>query len=256
MTDTASQIKAASLGKTHLFFLGQAGYVIKSPEGKLLGIDLYLSDCVERVEGHVGFKRLLPKLLSPDELTFDVLVATHPHCDHFDVDALPRLMNGGHTKLFASKNCRALAEKNSMTDTDIEYVAPGDSTEAGGFRLDFVTCDHGDGAPDAFGVMVSVGGIRIFETGDTCLRLDRLDEYRAFGKIDALIAPINGAFGNLDEIGCAKLSLALSPRYTIPCHFGMFAAHGGDPGRFIAAMKDICPQNEFKLMAMGEKITF
>ena len=68
MKDFALQVLTAPLGKTHLFSVGQAGFIIKSKSGQLLAIDLYLSDCVERVEGNVGFKRLLPKILNPDDL--------------------------------------------------------------------------------------------------------------------------------------------------------------------------------------------
>ena len=67
-TDFALKVLTAPLGNTFLFCLGQAGFIIKSASGQLLGIDLYLSECVERVEGHIGFKRLLPKLLEPFDL--------------------------------------------------------------------------------------------------------------------------------------------------------------------------------------------
>ena len=70
---------------TSLFFLGQAGFIIKSKNGKLLTIDPYLSNCVENVEGHVGFKRLLPVILEPNDIVFDYIITTHFHKDHFDL---------------------------------------------------------------------------------------------------------------------------------------------------------------------------
>ena len=51
MNNTAIKILSAPLGKTHIFFLGQAGFVFKSSTGTVLGVDLYLSDCVERFDG-------------------------------------------------------------------------------------------------------------------------------------------------------------------------------------------------------------
>ena len=45
--------------KSSLFYVNQAGYVIKTKNGTTLGLDLYLSDCVERFD---GFKRLAPKV--------------------------------------------------------------------------------------------------------------------------------------------------------------------------------------------------
>ena len=109
MTDFAIQVLTAPIGKTHLFSVGQAGFIIKSAGGQLLAMDLYLSDCVERVEGNAGFKRLLPKILCPMDLQFDAVVATHFHRDHFDIDAVPSLMSNGKTRLFASEDCPASA---------------------------------------------------------------------------------------------------------------------------------------------------
>ena len=76
MNEFALRVLTAPLGQTHLFSVGQAGFIIKSKSGQLLAIDLYLSDCVERVEGHAGYKRMLPKILKADELEFDAVIAT------------------------------------------------------------------------------------------------------------------------------------------------------------------------------------
>jgi L-ascorbate 6-phosphate lactonase len=252
--DMATRISTAAAGQTHLFSVGQAGYIIKSASGQLLGIDLYLSDCVERAERNMGFKRLLPKLLEPDELELDCVIATHPHYDHFDVDAVPQLMSNQHTQMFASVNCRREVQRLNMRNDRITYVRPGETYAVGDFKMEFVNCDHGTGAPDAVGVVVTVDGKKIYEAGDTCLRLDRVEEYRNKGPFDVMIAPINGAFGNLNERDCAAFSAALTPKLTIPCHYGMFAAHGGDPGLFYRIMKEQYPNNQFLLMTMGEEL--
>lgn len=256
MNDFAIKVLTAPLGKTHLFSVGQAGYIIKSKSGQLLGIDLYLSECVERVEGNVGFKRLLPKVLSPFELEFDIVITTHPHKDHFDIDSVPELISNERNKLYASVDCRELIDELEMTEKNVQYVKSGYSTSRGDFKLDFIDCDHGSGAPDAVGVIITVDGKKIVEVGDTCLRLDWTSEYLSQGKLDVLIAPINGAFGNLNEEECAVLANHLKPEVTIPCHYGMFASHGGNPGKFYEIMKSQYPENKFLLMAQGEKYTF
>lgn len=249
------QVLTAPLGKTHLFSVGQAGFIIKSKSGQLLGIDLYLSDCVERVEGHVGYKRMLPRILNPYELEFDVIIATHPHKDHFDDDSIPELMANGRTQLFASVECEKDVRRLGMTDDNISYVKPGEHYTHGEFTIDFVSCDHGTGAPDAVGVVVTVDGKRIYEAGDTCLRLDRVEEYRAKGPFDVMIAPINGMYGNLSAEDCARLADALQPKLTIPCHYGMFASHMGAPGEFYNIMTQQYPNNRFLIMTQGEKYT-
>lgn len=254
MNDFATRVLTAPLGKTYLFSVGQAGYIVKSKSGQMLAIDLYLSDCVERIEEHAGYRRMLPKILSADELEFDVVIATHPHKDHFDDDIMPELMANGRTWLFASINCEKEIKRLGMCENHVSYVMPGEIYTQGDFVIDFVSCDHGVGAPDAVGVVITVDGKKIYEAGDTCLRLDRIDEYRAKGPFDIMIAPINGMYGNLNADDCARLSNALQPKLTIPCHYGMFASHMGMPGEFFNIMTEKYPENKFLIMMQGERL--
>ena len=251
--DLLKLIKQSELGKTHIFFVGQAGFIIKSSNGQLLGIDLYLSDCVERIEpNHMGFKRLLPKILSPSDLVFDALICTHFHRDHYDVDSVPILMNNNKTRLYCAEDCIDDAKDFER----VSFVKPGMTIKSGDFKLHFINCDHGTGAPLAVGVIVEVDNKLILEVGDTCLRTDRKNEYLSQGNIDVMIAPINGAYGNLDSNECAKLSSILNPKITIPCHYGMFAAHHGDVGLFQEIMDNNYPENRYLIMSQGEKYSF
>lgn len=250
----AERVVNAPLGQTHLFWTGQAGFIIKSAEGKLLGIDLYLSECVEPVEGHVGYHRLMPQILGYDELLFDVLIATHFHRDHFDIDAIPQLMTNGKTQLFCAYDCKDDVERLSIDKTRTTFVRPGESHEIEGFKLNFIDSDHGEGAPEEVGIVVVVDGKRIYETGDTSLHLDWADTISAFGPLDVLIAPINGAYGNLNEQENVDLTAALNPKLTVPCHFGMFASHGGHPGLWKELLEEQLPQQQYKIFTMGEGI--
>lgn len=231
-----------------IFFLGQAGFVFKSKKGTILGVDMYLSHCVERLEGHIGFKRLIPIVLAPGEIVFDYIVATHAHFDHFDVDAIPILMANRHTKLFASMNCEAEVRRLIMTGENISYVQPGSRAVADDIHIEFVSCDHGNAAPDAVGLVITLDKKRIYIAGDTCLHLEWAESLKP---IDIMIAPINGMFGNLNEKDCVQLSKAIAPKLTIPCHYGMFAAQGGNPGLFKEYMEK--ENLSFTLMTVGEQ---
>ncbi len=237
-----------------IFSTGQAGYIIKSSSGQLLAIDLYLSNCVERLEGHKGFKRLLPQILEADDLTFDVIICTHPHLDHFDIDAVPEMMSHGRPQLFCSVDCEKLIHQLQMEyySEQITYVKPGDKAIAGDFDITFVNCDHGQGAPDAVGVVIKVDGKVIYEVGDSCLRLDRADEIPQ--PLDVLISPINGMYGNMNSEDTVKLAEALKPKLIIPCHYGMFASHGGDLKQFY----DLTTEKNIPalIMQQGEEYRF
>ena len=249
MHDFAAKVLSAK--GTSIFSVGQAGFIIKSNNGHLLAIDLYLSDCVERVEGHCGFKRLLPKILSPDELVFDAVICTHPHFDHFDIDSVPEMLGNGATKLFCSIDCKKLVNQLQLNyfDAQIFYVKPVERYVVGDFKITFVHCDHGTGAPDAVGVVIEVDDKAIYEAGDTCLRLDFINEIPK--ELDVLIAPINGAYGNLNETDCSVLAESLKPHITIPCHYGMFASHHGDVGKFYDVMVE--KKLPVLLMCQGER---
>ena len=235
MTDCIDMLLSKK-NESILLYMGQAGFIIKSKSGQLLAIDLYLSNCVEQFEGHIGFKRLIPAVTDADNLHPDVIVATHPHLDHFDKIAIPVMMQRGNSKLFASVGCKQFEECLGVSHDRVQYVRPGDGAAEGDFNIHFIHCDHGDDSPDAVGVIVEVDGKRICETGDSCLRLDWVNEYLSFGEIDVLIGPINGKFGNMDANDLALLSSKVKPKITIPCHFGMFASHGGTPELFMEIM--------------------
>lgn len=251
MGELSVQIADAPLGKTHLIFLGQAGFVLKSKSGKLLAIDLYLSDCVARYD---GFKRLISFVLHPDEIVFDYIITTHAHYDHFDPDSVPKLMANGKTKLFASTGCEKEVKRLGITSSNISYVKVGDSTDLGDIKVEFVFCDHGDSAPDAFGVVIEIDGKRVYVAGDTCLRPDKVDVIKCGKDFDIMIAPINGTFGNMNETDAAGLCRRIEPELMIPCHFGCFAEQWGNPQKFIRVMEADLPKQKYVIMRIGEQI--
>lgn len=252
MNELVTTLLSTPKGTVYLFYAGQAGFIVKSASGETLAIDLYLSDCGERIEGHIGFKRLFPSILSPKDMVLDYIVATHFHFDHFDIESIPIMMSNNRTRLFAAKDCIDFVQKTNIDKNRVCYVSPSESYKAGDYALHFVNCDHGTLAPKAVGVVIEVSEKRILIVGDTCLRLDWKDMYLSKGPIDIMIAPINGAYGNLNESDCAELSKAISPQLTIPCHYGLFATHKGLPGLFIEEMNAKCPQNQYMLMTVGE----
>lgn len=237
-----------SAQESSIFYLGQAGFVFKSKKGTVLGVDMYLTHCVERVEGHIGYKRLLPIVLGPSDIQFDYIIATHPHFDHFDMDAIPTLMANHHTKLFASVNCEAEVKRLMMTNENVTYVKPEDVVKVDDITIEFVHCDHGINTPDAVGLIIEMDSKRIYIAGDTCLHTEWAKDIK---DIDILIAPINGAYGNLNEKECVILSKEIAPKITIPCHYGMFASHGGNPGLFKEYMEQ--EKLPFMLMTVGEQ---
>ena len=91
-------------GELAVCWLGQAGFLLKDCQGKVLVIDPYLSNCGEQMR---GFKRLSPILLAPEELTPDYYLITHLHFDHFDYETVPKILERGTSPLFLGpSSCR------------------------------------------------------------------------------------------------------------------------------------------------------
>ena len=250
MNSLVSQIVNHDRGVA-IFFLGQAGFILKGMDGTLLGVDLYLSNCCER---YYGFKRLMPCLLDPSEVIFDYLIATHSHEDHFDVDSLPNMMLNGHTKLLASPDAYQYSKAIGLPIEQCICLSEGMACQHSGLEIRAVFCDHGAEMPDAIGIIIRMEGKSIYMTGDTALRLDKISEILQHGPFDVLICPINGKFGNMDQREAVSLCKWMQPKIAIPCHYWNFAEHGGDPQRFSEEMKKQLPNQSYRIMAMGEKL--
>lgn len=252
MSEFAINVKSDIIqeGKLGVYFLGQAGFVFKTNRGKLICIDPYLSDCCNR---YFGFKRLMPYILKPDELCFDYLLVSHAHFDHFDPDSVPVLMANGKTKLIGAKDVVAECERLHIKD-NLHFLSVGEVFEEDGVKITAVLCDHGKDTLDAIGFLLEVEGKKIYYMGDTAYRVDWLCN-PTIKNIDMLILPINGAFGNLNEMQAAKVVSKLEPKLAVPCHYWNFAEHGGNPAIFCKEMKSYAPDVKYIMMRQGEGIT-
>lgn len=234
-------------GEVAVFWLGQAGFLFKTASGKLIAIDVYLSDCCNR---YFGFKRLMPRLVEPGELAVDILIASHAHYDHFDVDSMPTLLSNPNAVLLTALDGKAECERLNLPDNQIRYMKKGDVYKEEDFRVEALDCDHGELAPEALGLLFTFGKKRVYFAGDTAFRADIFKDEK-LKNVDLMIAPINGAFGNMNEEECAEAAKIICPKCVVPCHFWNFAEHGGNPGRFQSCMKEISPDIPYLLLSMG-----
>jgi L-ascorbate 6-phosphate lactonase len=249
-----TEIKPGSVG---IFWLAQAGFVFKTPAGKIIYADPCLTDYVQRAlpEYGLGFKRVMPKLIEPDEVDADYVVSTHSHQDHLDIDALPGLMKCPRLHFIGAPDCQKPYQDAGVPKSRYTIVHKGETLPLGDFSLTGVYADHGELAPDAQGVLFDFGGILIWQVGDTAYRPEKWQDIFA-RHVDVVLPPINGAFGNLNGVEAAKLAHAAQAKVAIPCHFWMFALHHGDPNEFLEACKEHAPEVRPLLMTAGELFVY
>lgn len=231
-----------------IWFFGQNGFILKSSDGTVIAIDLYLTDSCNGKYPDLPFdlSRRIPILLEPEDLDVDFFLFTHSHEDHLDEETVRRLqcspifvapweaMKRLESIGIAKERCRLLHPNETilLNNVSVEgtFALPTDNTDLNhlGVLLEFP--NH----------------IRFYNTGDTAYA-------EALGgllpqKVDVCAICINGGFHNLSHADAARLVRIIAPRAVIPTHYDMMPCNLGDPEMFrIALLHEKC-NIHFQLM--------
>ena len=240
-------------GSLRLWWLGQAGFAVKTPAGRVLYVDPYLSDAAERLH---GFKRLSLPAIVAEDVQADLVILTHEHTDHLDPDALPVIARTNPGCQFAAPGgCDAGLRTAGVEPERCLSLRPNEVCDIDGVRLHAVPADHGDLSPTALSLVLEAAQVRVFFSGDTSWRPGLFGPLFALG-MDLVVPCINGVFGNMNHIDAAMMVAQAAPRYAIPCHFWTFAEQGaGDPAGFCHACRQLAPRVRPVLLRPGEGFT-
>ncbi len=197
-------------------WLGQAGYILSDGKSTIC-IDPYLSDVVNRVAGRPR-TRVVP--ISPQDLKCDLIICTHNHLDHLDIDSIS-LMDKS-IEFLAPCDCKEVLLALGVEKYN-EFNA-GDSFKIGGFEITAVFADH---TVPAVGVVIKHGDNVLYFTSDT-LYNEKLTEI----KCDILFICINGKLGNMNVDEAVNITEKISPRTAVPNHYDMFESNSEDPEKF------------------------
>lgn len=231
-----------------VYWLGNASFAIKNSNNDIIYIDPYLSNLAEKL---YGFKRIMPCPIKAEDVRADYVLISHEHGDHFDVDSLKIIMSNNTSKLIGPKNCIEKAKNSGIKKDNLIKVKTGDLLSFDSFIIESVYADHGDLSPEALGYVLSFESGRIYYTGDTAYRPEKME--KAFSLTpEIVIAPINGEFGNLDPIEAAAIARDTRADVMIPSHFWMFAQHNGDLKKFIDCFNLIAEDSRYQLITLGD----
>lgn len=235
-----------SKGKILSYWLTGSGFVFKFDNGQIICVDPYLSDYTARLLG--GYKRLNLAPVTVDELYFDLLLISHEHPDHMDVDSFDMLMRTNpDSHVIVSEACRDFIQDKKIS---YEIMRVGSVSQHGGLTVRGVQADHGELSPKAIAYMIEYNGRSIYFTADTSddpeILADNIQR-----KPEIIIPCINGKYGNLNEEQAARLAGKCESKVAIPCHYWLFAEHGGSPRRFGNYLKDLSPKTELVLLTPG-----
>lgn len=254
MINVMNELTKVQLNKDEiaLLWLGQAGFMIKDHFGTVAVIDPYLSDCGETLR---GFVRQSPKLMAAEDLKPDLYITTHQHFDHFDFDAIPIVAFCSDAKFYGPASCCQGFLEMGICSERVELLELNREVQYKGVKITASFADHGDLAPDAIGLLMEIGGVKLYFSGDTAYRPEKLMPVKNFHP-DLAFLSINGAFGNLNALEGAYVVRDLSLKAAIPCHYGTFIEHGGDPQSFKSHVGEMAPFCHVIQLSPGKVYTF
>jgi L-ascorbate 6-phosphate lactonase len=258
MTGLMAEITATKVdrGTLAVWFLGQNGWMVKSPQGQLVAVDPYLSNACHPSRRGLNLDRMVPVPISPDQLRAHLVVCTHSHKDHADPETLCACGKSGHVERFmAPGDTQAILEEAGVAEADRQLVWPNCRTELGDLVLtttfalptDAVDLTH-------TGVMIALdGGPRFWITGDTAW-CELLAEHGLALKPDAIGLPINGGYANLSHWEAAELVRRVAPKQAIPCHWDLFPDNSCPPNLFEASLTVKGMRDRYRLPIHGQKM--
>lgn len=230
-----------------IWWLGQNGFIFKTPEGTLCSIDMYLTNSVPELlpDLPVNLSRKQPIFLRPEELETDIYACTHSHFDHADPLTIQNLRNKDTLQFVGPSFTCSMYESYGIETSRIQSIWPQkeiahrDIKILGTFAL---PTDDSDLNHMGF-LLTFQDRFKVYITGDT--DYSELLACVAKESPQVLITCINGNYNNLSHWEAAQLAKSINPRVAIPCHYDMFPDNCIDPSQFHASLKITAPKVEY-----------
>jgi L-ascorbate metabolism protein UlaG (beta-lactamase superfamily) len=231
-------------GKTEVLWLGQASFRIKSPTGKNIVVDPWITGGPKTP---APFKTDLAALGK-----VDLLLVTHAHVDHIgDAPAIAKLNN---TKLYGPADMVTPLITLGLIPAELghRFNKSGSVRPVPGIKVTAVAAEHSSllvwknpatdkneshPAGEAVGYIIELeNGFKIWHMGDTGLFGDMkfIGEYY---KPDLVLIPIGGNFTMGPEDAAYAIKEWIKPKAVLPMHYNSNPLTPGTLAEFEAAMK-------------------
>lgn len=217
--------------------LGQAGLYFKLENGVSFMLDPYLSDSLRQKEGEC-FARRVPLDGKWLEKSVDMLLFTHDHADHFDMESIsPILDKEDEVSVFAPYPVFLHVKERWNRKHPVTVMRPGVECTSHTVRIRTVHAYHE--TPDAVGYLIQTEGKNIYCSGDTLYNRLILQDVEDV-PVDVAFVCINGKGNNMNAEDSARLMRLMHPTLVVPVHWDMFDSFGTDPLPFSQSLENIC----------------
>ena len=255
----ASQVAAAS--GTELTWYGHAAFKLKTPSGKVILIDPWITNPANK-----NGKDDLAKIDKAD-----LILVTHGHNDHVGNSAEIGKKTGA--RLVSTFDLgRALVQYGGYPKDQMGFDTQGNfggelELLGGDVKITFIPAVHSstvippEGSSDKDihdgghpgGFLVSIkGGPTLYHTGDTDVFAD-MALISKFRKVDVMLACIGGHFTMGPDRAAHAVNL-VKPATVVPMHFGTFPVLDGTTDAFGAALRKQGVRTKLQIMVPGQTI--
>jgi L-ascorbate 6-phosphate lactonase len=218
--ETASNRRIIQEIKNHqqgmaVWWTGHNGWLIKSGS-LLIGTDLCLESADRVVPAPVSAAELAPDL--------DISFITHEHGDHFERETSKILLEKSQCIFVLPANCLEAARELQIPAQRIRIAEPRKPFSIGEVRIDPLRAIHGNPKFAVFydanlqdcGYLITLGGKRLLQMGDTVL----LEDHLFLKKVDVLFFSPTEHNTYIDQ--SVILINELEPEYILPQHRDTF----------------------------------
>jgi L-ascorbate metabolism protein UlaG (beta-lactamase superfamily) len=263
--EIAATVPAA--GSLAVWWLGQSGFLVKSPRGMLV-IDPYLSEhLTSKYAGtarpHVRMTRA--PLRGSDLVDVDLVLASHKHSDHLDPGTIPDLLaSSPDARLVLPAALLGYAADLGLPRPRMVGLRAGETVTEQGFTIRTLPSAHegldtdSEGCHLYLGFVIEAEGLRLYHSGDS-LAYDGLADWLGPERFDVLFLPINGRDpargvpGNMSAAEAVALAAAAKPRFLVPHHYDMFTFNTVPAAEFLAEARALPAAVIPRVLHCGER---
>ena len=246
--------------KTELTWYGHAAFKLKTPAGKILLIDPWLTN-----PSNKSGKDDLAKM---DKV--DLILITHGHADHVG-NSIEIAKKTGARLMTTFDLGKSLVTYAGFPKEQLGFDTQGNfggelSVLNNEVKITFIPAvhsssvmsedgkdQHDGGNPGGFLISVK-NGPTIYHTGDTDVFSD-MALLAKYHKVDVMLACIGGHFTMGPERAAHAVSL-VRPNTVIPMHYGTFPVLSGTPEAFGAALRQQRVRSKLQIMTQGQTLKF
>ncbi|MDD5700174.1 MAG: MBL fold metallo-hydrolase [Candidatus Nanoarchaeia archaeon] len=209
-------------GGVEIEWLGHSGFMIKSPDNKIIYID--------------------PYSINENSEKADLILITHSHHDHCSIADINKIIKP-NSRVVITADCQSKIMKTNIP-IKIEITEPGQEFDFGNIRISSIPAYNKDKSfhpqdESWVGYIIKINGTTVYHAGDTDVipEMQKLTGHKKNGSELIVLLPIGGRFTmNVEEaLEAAKI---IKPNIAIPMHYGSIVGSREDAEEFVRLCKN------------------